>query len=402
MNSLNCLMYADDLALIAENETDLQDMLNVLSNWCKKWRMTVNINKSAVIHFRKSRTPRTQFQFQYNSQAIKMVDRYKYLGMVFNEFLDYKITSNVLADSGGRALGALYSKFKYNNGLGFDTYTKLYESGIVPILDYGSAIWGFGEHESINSVHNRAIRMFLGVHRFAPISAITGDMGWVPSKIRRFVNMFRFWNRLIKMNDNRLTKKIFQWDKSFSHTNWSFEISELFNAVSLNHLFETEAIVNIDDARNKLIEHHKTQWCIRSQSFPKLRTYTRYKTDFCTEPFVKLIHNRSYRSILAQFRSGILPLAIETGRFNNIPVEYRLCRYCNENEIEDEIHFLLNCSAYNEFRSIMTNKAVNIETNFWNLSINMKLKLLMSCPLIRETSTFLYNAYQKRIELTFQ
>ena len=74
----------------------------------------------------------------------------------------------------------------------------------------------FGEHESINSVHNRAIRMFLGVHRFAPISAITGDMGWVPSKIRRFVNMFRFWNRLIKMNDNRLTKKIFQWDKSFS------------------------------------------------------------------------------------------------------------------------------------------------------------------------------------------
>ena len=399
---LHCLMYADDLALIAENEEDLQNMLNVLSNWCRKWRMSVNTSKSAVIHFRNSRTARTQFQFEYNSQAIKVVDKYKYLGMVFNEFLDYKISSKVLADSGGRALGALYSKFKHNNGLGFDTFTKLYECGVAPILDYGSAIWGFGEHESINSVHNRAIRMFLGVHRFAPISAIIGDMGWVPSKIRRYVNMFRFWNRLTMMNDNRLTKKIFQWDKSFSHTNWSFEISQLFNSVSLNNVFDSENYVDIEEVRNKLLEHHKTQWCIRAQSFPKLRTYTRYKNEFCTEPFVKLIHNRNYRSILAQFRSGILPLAVETGRFNNIPVEYRLCRYCNENEIEDEIHFLLNCSAYNEFRFNMTNKAANINTNFWNLPINIKIKLLMSSSVIRETTTFLYNAYQKRKQLTFQ
>ena len=102
-----------------------------------------------------------------------MVDRYKYLGMAFNEFLDHKITSNELADYGGRALVALHSKCKHNNRLGFDTFTKLYESGVLPILCYGYAIWGFGEHESKNSVHNGAKIIFLVVHRLAPISAIT-------------------------------------------------------------------------------------------------------------------------------------------------------------------------------------------------------------------------------------
>ena len=29
------LMYADDIALVAETEEDLQDMLNVLSKWCR-------------------------------------------------------------------------------------------------------------------------------------------------------------------------------------------------------------------------------------------------------------------------------------------------------------------------------------------------------------------------------
>ena len=34
---VSILMYADDVALMAENEQDLQHMLNILNGWCKKW-----------------------------------------------------------------------------------------------------------------------------------------------------------------------------------------------------------------------------------------------------------------------------------------------------------------------------------------------------------------------------
>ena len=72
---------------------------------------------------------------------MEVVGRYKYLGLVLDEFLNYDTTATVLAESGGRALGAVYSKFKQLKGLGYNTYTKLYNTGVTPILDYCSGVW---------------------------------------------------------------------------------------------------------------------------------------------------------------------------------------------------------------------------------------------------------------------
>ena len=43
-------------------------------------------------------------------------------------------------------------------------------------------------------------------------------------------------------------------------------------------------------------------------------------------------------------------LKIETGRFQNIPIEYRICTMCDQNVIETESNFLLCCSKYNQLR----------------------------------------------------
>ncbi len=42
---IQSLLYADEIALISSSEQDLQNMLNILHNWCNKWRMKLNINK---------------------------------------------------------------------------------------------------------------------------------------------------------------------------------------------------------------------------------------------------------------------------------------------------------------------------------------------------------------------
>ena len=36
------LAYADDLVLLAENERDLQLLLDILNEWCHKWWLSVN------------------------------------------------------------------------------------------------------------------------------------------------------------------------------------------------------------------------------------------------------------------------------------------------------------------------------------------------------------------------
>ena len=73
---------------------------------------------------------------------------------------------------------------------------------------------------------------------------------------------------------------------------------------------------------------------------PKLRFYKHFKITMCKENYIIYNLQRNERSILAQLRMGILPLTIETGRFINQPLEQRLCKICDSNEVEDEWHFI--------------------------------------------------------------
>ena len=51
---VSILLFADDIVLIAPNEVNLQLMLDYLAKWCIENRMEVNINKTKIIHFRKT------------------------------------------------------------------------------------------------------------------------------------------------------------------------------------------------------------------------------------------------------------------------------------------------------------------------------------------------------------
>ena len=97
---VQCLLYADDIAILGESENDVQLQLNALYNWCRKWRMNVNVNKSKIVHYRPKCQERTKMNFKFGSNNFEIVKQYKYLGLVLNEFLDYDITADMLAGAG--------------------------------------------------------------------------------------------------------------------------------------------------------------------------------------------------------------------------------------------------------------------------------------------------------------
>ena len=67
--------------------------------------------------------------------------------------------------------------------------------------------------------------------------------------------------------------------------------------------------------------------------------------------YVDIISCRSDRSILAKLRvSAHKQLTIEKGRYTGIPRQNRICTVCNRGSIENEQHFLLECTAYRFFR----------------------------------------------------
>ena len=47
------------------------------------------------------------------------------------------------------------------------------------------------------------------------------------------------------------------------------------------------------------------------------------------------------------------PIRIETGQYIGERPEARLCRFCSDQEIENESHFLLDCTFYCEIRTLI-------------------------------------------------
>ena len=346
--------------LLAENEQNLQSMLTCMNEWCKNWCLNVNIAKSNVMHFRSPRKQISGFKFTYGDQDIGLIKTYKYLGIMLDEYMKFDVCSTLLSESAGRALGGIVAKFKDLKNSGFETFTKLYESGVCSISDYCGEIWGYKEFYCSKQLHLRAMRYYLGVHRYAAIPAIEGDMGWLNPRYRRFLKIAQFWNRMIKMDDSRLTKLLFNIDYNICKNNWSSDVREMFELIGQIDVFASKICCDVDNVKAKLFQEMENNWCDSIEHKPKLRTYKKYKHNINVEPYVSHYMSRGNRSILAQFRFGILPLRIETGRFDSTPLEDRLCIFCNMNVIEDEFHFLIQCPMY----------IIPRQTLFHNISLN--------------------------------
>ena len=84
--------------------------------------MSINTDKSQIVHFRRSSKPKTCFNFILDDRSIKVVSTYKYLGLVLHENLDYNVTAQMVAKSAGRALGLIITKSKLLGGLPFNTF----------------------------------------------------------------------------------------------------------------------------------------------------------------------------------------------------------------------------------------------------------------------------------------
>ena len=57
------LLYADEAVLVCDNEEDLQMLLETLHAWCEGNKLTVNHDKSKMVHFRPQSVQQTQHNY---------------------------------------------------------------------------------------------------------------------------------------------------------------------------------------------------------------------------------------------------------------------------------------------------------------------------------------------------
>lgn len=78
---------------------------------------------------------------------------------------------------------------------------------------------------------------------------------------------------------------------------------------------------------NTYIEEWQTKILSKSNG-NQLHTYKLYKSQYCTELYLKKNMSIKFRIAYAKFRCGVAPPRIKTGRYENIPINDRSCFMC--------------------------------------------------------------------------
>ena len=361
--SVAALFYADDVVVLSETAKGLQNQLDIVSQWCSKWRMEINQSKTKILHFRPKSVNLTSYSFQCGTYDISVSSKYKYLGLVFNDYMDESVMVDDVAKCAARALGAMITKYNRIGGNMYETFTKFYECYVNPVMLYGASLWGSREYGKLNTIQNRACKYFLGLPKCTSNVATHGEIGWLSVQSKQKMEMIRLWCRFQNMDKSRLTYKIHKWSLSMSNRNiksieyymkCNLRIAGLFQQATNVEKVNTKAIIL--QLRRYLQEYENSEWYKKlwndvgnEEHGNKLRLYRTFKDKIMVESYVMDLMPYMHRKYLAMFRCGSLPLEVELGRRRNLPLDERLCPLCKQG-VEDEVHILLQCPVYDDLR----------------------------------------------------
>ena len=80
---INKVRFADDTAIIAKTQEELQDMVNRLVDTGRKYDMEINIDKSQVMRASRSNE---SLRIKVDNRELKEVKHFKYLGSVLTRY----------------------------------------------------------------------------------------------------------------------------------------------------------------------------------------------------------------------------------------------------------------------------------------------------------------------------
>ena len=89
---------------------DYRKSLNLLFDYCQRWKLVVNTSKTKIRIFRKGSCLSQGLNFYYNNILIETVNNFSYLGVVFTVGGSFSEAQNTLS---GKALKSIFKLNKY-------------------------------------------------------------------------------------------------------------------------------------------------------------------------------------------------------------------------------------------------------------------------------------------------
>ena len=402
-HEVSLLLYADDLVLLSDSAIGLQRQLNILQEYCKMWNLKVSEEKSKIMVFRNGGKLRSYEKWYYNNKLLETCTYFCYLGVHFSSVLSWSQNIKLRATKGLRALGCVQSLMYKIPKMDTRVLWKVFDTKIKPILHYGAEIWGFSDAVEIEKVQNNLCKKVLKINSRVPNIALQGETGRLPLRIDRLILIINYWLRIIKLNDNRLTKDAYKLQVKWMEQNkrcWLSDVMTIlcnhgFSDVWFNHGVGDETMFNFM-FKQRVTDMALQKWNTDLNEMNRLKIYRMYKENCSSEEYIEKLGSFK-KCLVANFRCTGLPLKAIVGvYYDKIEYELCFCDFCESPLIENEYHFLLECTAYKEIRRKL------IPFFYWNPPSIHKFKQLMTRTDIKWLNNFgnyVQEAMEKRQKL---
>jgi hypothetical protein len=209
-NLLPGLLYADDICLTASSAEQLQRMITICDNWCRKWRMEINLKKSKVMVVLPPRTPRDDHTWTFRERPVEVVSEYKYLGMVISDTLLWN-----------KHVTMVVSKAKMNSwkvgrlltlrGLSLRAKKLVWDAKVRSGLEYGAELMQLDSKDAkkIESVQHQAYLRILSLKSKSKREAVVRLLGAQSLETRRACSKLKFFQRLNCLDSTRWPHRVF-------------------------------------------------------------------------------------------------------------------------------------------------------------------------------------------------
>ena len=110
-----------------------------------------------------------------------------------------------------------------------DLFFKMLECQVLPVLLYGSEVWGLGKSIVIETVHLYGLKRFLNVTIKTPNVMIYGDTGRYPLTVNAAMRVAKYWLKILRMDDERLPRRVYRMllKSVESENNWAHRLRTL-------------------------------------------------------------------------------------------------------------------------------------------------------------------------------
>ena len=163
---LQCLVYADDLAICSNNLCAIQQSIDCLYKYCSDNYLGINIGKTKIMKFRRGGHLAKSDVITCNSNPIEFVSKFTYLGVVFQT--KGKLTGHFdhLRNKGIAACAKVAARMPLSK-MSPAILARLFLAVVLPSATYGLRSIHTNETlDFLDEVQGRLIKAWFGVSKY--------------------------------------------------------------------------------------------------------------------------------------------------------------------------------------------------------------------------------------------